>query len=391
MSYSDRYYSSSGRSQSLTSRPIVWWGHGWHSPYYWEARAWRRVVAALVSLVVLIVVIAVIAAHYDNTAFSATDLSPGDTRLAVHSSTFCESTTLSNHFSEVPVSIHLLKNKPVLSARSNFTVTDRFRLTTDQKWYWNFYLYPGSSYNLSGCLLSTGLVRYYIIKGTGNFDSWTRSSNYDYTLFSELCGGINKTDSRMFDSEDHYYFAFLGDSDFVADVKVTLSFHRLEYTSQVGDEVDSCTAPPESSCSLPIPYNSDYWFMVEAGSPPSDGNWNAISDVHTSCDARAWVYVVIVFAPLIGVLSAVTATAAVCYGVKRMPRSCPDSTAQNGTSAVTPALTLVTVHPVPPAPVRPSPQADAAPKPASIPSALPLVSNTLPPAYKDPPPPYDTL
>lgn len=299
--------------------PVVWWGYGWRSPYYWETRAWSRVVVTLAIAFVIIVIVGVVATRFDNNYVSPSYLSPGDTRIVGPSSTLCESTTLNNPTSTVSATVYLLQKKPDLSARNNFTVTDEFTMNYEDYQYKSFYLYPGSTYTLSSCLVS-GSVKYYIIKGKSNFDSWVSSpynSNYNYQLYSNRCGGSNKTDGQTFNSEDEYYFVYYNILYAPVDVAVTLTFYRTEYMPQTGGVVDSCTAPPTSSCSVTIPYNSNYWFLVET-THPSDGQWDTNINVGTSCNARVWVYVVIVFAPLIGVVVIVASIIAVCCCIKRV-------------------------------------------------------------------------
>ena len=270
--------------------------------------------------VVIILIVAVVATRFENNSVSASYFSPGDTRVIGPSSTFCESTTLNNPTSTVSATVYLLQNKPVLSAKNNFTVTNQFFTILNTEYqYWSFYLYPGSTYTLSSCLVS-GSVNYYIIKGKSNFDSWVNSphsSYYSYQLYSNLCGGTNKTDGQTFNSEDEYYFVFYNEFYTPVNVAVTLTFNRIEYAPQPGSVMDSCTALPSSSCTMAIPYNSDYWFLVET-TPPSDGQWDANINVGTSCNARVWVYAVIVLAPLIGVVVIVASTIAVCCCIKKM-------------------------------------------------------------------------
>ena len=296
---------------------IVWWGYGWRSPYYWEARAWSRFFVAFAIAILIILVVAVVAARYNNFV-SASYLSPGDTRLLDPSSTLCESTTLNNPTSTVSATVYLLQKKPELSATNNFTVTSQFPVGYRDHQYWSFYLYPGSTYTLSSCLVS-GSIKFYVIKGKSSYDNWVSSpysSNYNYLLYSSQCGGLNTTKFQQFNSEDEYYFVFYNDVFPMPNVKMTLTFNRVEYMPLSGGVVDSCTAPPTTSCTLTIPYNSDYWVLLETG-PPSDGQWDANVDAGTSCNARAWVYVVIVFAPLLGISVIVAVTIAVCCCLKK--------------------------------------------------------------------------
>ena len=313
--------------------------------------------------ILIILIIAVVAARYDNNAVSPSYLSPGDTRLVSPSSTLCESTTLNNPASTVSANVYLLQNKPTLSAKNNFTVTSQFSVGYGEYQDWSFYLYPGSSYTLSSCLVS-GSIKYYIIKGKSSFDSWvsSHSSNYNYLLYSDSCGGTNRTGGQTFNSEDEYYFVFYNDFFTTATVKMTLTFNRVEYMPKSGGVVDSCTAPPTSTCSLTIPYNSDYWVLVET-SPPSDGQWDANVNAGTSCNARVWVYVVMVFAPLIGIILIVATTIGVCCCVKKMSGHQPRSNDYQSLPQQTP----------PPAPS--APKLDDQPPPY-------YASGTAPPPYQ---------
>ena len=319
--YSSGYYGGGGYQYGRTifsGPPIIWCENGWRSPYYWETRAWIRVVAALLVTAVVVVAIAVVATRYSNNHASTSYLSPGDTRLLDTSTSLCESTTLNNPTSTVSATAYLLQKKPELSATNNFTVTSQFSVGYGDHQYWSFYLYPGSTYNLSSCLVS-GSIKYYVIKGKSNYDNWVSSpysSNYNYLLYASQCGQPNTTTFQHFSSEDEYYFVFYSDFSLIPNVKMTLTFNRVEYMPLSGGVVDSCTAPPTTSCTLTIPYNSDYWVLLET-SPPSNGQWDANVDAGTSCNARAWVYVVIVFAPLLGISVIVAVTIAVCCCLKK--------------------------------------------------------------------------
>ena len=123
------------------------------------------------------------------------------------------------------------------------------------------------------------------------------------------------TANLNFTSEDDYYFIFYNDDDYVhADAKLQFkfSFYRTEYSPQSGGIISNCTTTSFSSCSLDIPYNSDYNILLVT-SPPSDGDWGANLYVTSSCVARAWVFAVIevgMFAFV--VISAITCAAAYC-------------------------------------------------------------------------------
>ncbi|KAL5484199.1 hypothetical protein EMCRGX_G020657 [Ephydatia muelleri] len=249
--------------------------------HYWRARAWSRVGVVVVIVILIIVVSAVVSTRYDgNVHMSATSLSPGDTRLVSPSSTLCESTTLNNPTSTVSATVFLLHRKPILGARDNFTLTDTFHLAYKEYRYWSFYMYPGSGYALSSCL-TYGSVAYYVIKGEGNFVSWINArytSEYSALHYSDHCGTTNRTTDQIVTSEDQYYFVFYNTFYMASNVHAMLTINSVGYLPHSGGVVDSCTAPPTSSCSLIIPHDSEYTVLVET-SPPTNGRWDTSVNV----------------------------------------------------------------------------------------------------------------
>ena len=134
-----------------------------------------------------------------------------------------------------------------------------------------------------------------MVKGTSNYNNWvkTPSSQSAYGKFVlyvlNSCSDYNMTASLTFTSEDDYYFIFYNSNPTSANVQVAFSFYRTEYSPQTGGIISNCTATSLSSCSLDIPYNSDYKILLVTSSP-SDGDWGANVDITSSCAARAWVY-----------------------------------------------------------------------------------------------------
>lgn len=276
--------------------------------HYWRARAWSRVGVVIVIVLLIIIVCAVVSTRYEGDVYiSATHLSPGDTRLVSPSSVLCESTTLNNPASTVSATVFLLHRKPLLSSRYNFTISDNVRIAYEGYQYWSFYMYPGSSYTLSSCLTS-GSVGHYVIKGKRNFDSWVNSfftSESNALHYNDPCSGANRTTEKIFTSEDQYYFVFYNTFYTASNIHITLAINIAGYLPHSGGVMDSCTAPPTSSCTLAIPYDSDFTLLVET-SPPSDGRWEANVNVGTTCNPRVWVYVLSVLMPLLGVAAIAT-------------------------------------------------------------------------------------
>eukprot|EP00731_Ephydatia_muelleri_P029055 Em0020g699a len=345
-------------------------------------------------------------------------LSPGDTRIVSHFSSVCQGVTLSSSSPSVNSTLYFLSKAPILGAMNTFVLSSRqTALASGSYQYWSFRLYPGSQYSLAACLNFGHSVEYYVIKGTSNFNNWvkypadSRAIRNSILYLNNLCDTFNVTGSLTFTVEDVYYFIFynLNSVGFSASVQVTFSFDRTEYLPGSGSIVSNCTATAFSSCSLNIPYNSDYTMLLQT-SPPSDGDWGANVGITTSCVERGWVYAVIEISMI--ALVAVGAILVVAFFYRdRIKSGCtrgthtfqvdhttPTTLESAPTTANTSALAsevdfLVTSPPIgfqdapsesvltpPPPPDYANSKLDPPPQD---------YKDTLPPDYKDePPPPY---
>ena len=288
-----------------------------------------RGMISLLAVALIILIVPVTISYQSKGAPISLVLSPGDTRILSRSSTLCQGSTLSggSALGTVNSSMYFLSNTPTLNAANSFVISsEAFVGSSGDYQFWSFHLYPGSKYLVSACLSLGYSVQYIVVKGTKNYNKWvkTPSSQSAYGNFVlyvlNSCSGYNMTANFNFTSEDDYYFIFYNSNPTPASVRVTFSFYRPEYSPQSGSIISNCTTTSFSSCSLDIPYNSDYIILLVT-SPPSDGDWSANVDITSSCAARAWVYVVIEFSTVaLLVLSALLVAA--CIFRDRIKRMC---------------------------------------------------------------------
>ena len=362
------------------------------------------IVLIAIAIVLIILIVPTTVTYRDNSSPLSLVLSPGDTRIVSRASSVCQGVKLSSTSPSVNSTLYLLRNAPKLLATNSFVLPNKV-VALARGYYedWSFHLYPGSKYSLAACLNFGDSVKFYIIKGTSNFNSWIKTPTDSRALLSSilnvnnLCDNFNVTGSLSFTAEDDYYFVFYNfdSAGSSASVQVTFTFDRTEYLPESVGIVDKCTTTAYSSCSLNIPYNSDYTFLIQT-TPPTDGDWGANVDVTASCYARGWVYAVIEISMIALVAAGVIMVLAI-FCRDRMKRVCAQVTHTSSDPPTTtytsaPASSTDALLTPPPigfrdAVLTPPPPPDyangiLAPPPQDN-------KDALPPDYKDePPPPY---
>ena len=281
---------------------------------------------------------------------------PGDTRIISYSSSLCDGLTLSG---ERSASLYLLDTKPPLSAPVNtLTASPPSVIDGDRYEYLNYYLHHNSKLSMSACLLTSGLtLRFYLIKGKDNFDSWKDDGNSVHSAVHRIISSCPPSSdiTYTFDSGDMYYFVFdnLGKSSI--NLKATLIFNRTEYLPHNVSIADSCRITGDDQCSVSVPYGSHYIGLVEVdNSEGAEDNF----DMNSSCNARAWIYAIMVVIPLLFVTAALFTTCVVCiYCYRRRsrnysligsaPEATPDAPAANTVGTTTTVTTTMATAPPP--------------------------------------------
>ena len=267
-------------------------------------------------MVILIVVICSVSIRYSGgQKGSENDYAPGDTRIVSYNPAFCQSLTLKDT-SPTGATLYLLKEKPALTGHDNFTITRQYTLSTKYE-YLYYYLYPGSNISGTMYLISGATSKFYLIKGTKNFDRWSDDRRSSHALeYFDI--NSNRTFVYSVTSEDQYYLVFYNPRYTTSSVVgATLMFNRALYqiTNQ-NDIVHSCKAGGSpSTCTLDIPFQSSYTALIIVDSPTVDIDENISID--TSCGSRVWMYVVITVLPVLFVVLCVVGTVVTCVLVKR--------------------------------------------------------------------------
>ena len=209
-------------------------------------------------MVILIVVICSVSIRYSGGQNgSENDYAPGDTRIVSYNPVFCQSLTLKDT-SSTSAKLYLLKEKPALTGHDNFTIAHRYTIDIEYEHHLYYYLYPGSNVSGTMCLIPGPTIKFYLIKGTKNFDRWRdnrRSSNALQHFDINTPCGSNRTFAYSVTSEDQYYFVFYNPSYTASSVVgATLVFNRALYQiTNHNDIVDSCQAGGGSLLSVEVP------------------------------------------------------------------------------------------------------------------------------------------
>ena len=288
---------------------------------------WIGTVTGLVAGLVVVVIIGVRYGRYNERA--ALHMTPGDTRLITYSSKFCESLTLKNtglpnNFNTTLVTVG---TKPELSVNATDFQISVIDLTLNYGLYqfWKFYLYPGSTFGLRACILNGQGMELDIVSGS-NFDAWLKApGSYQhlekkFTITTLCSSGTMQSNNYTFESEDEYYFAFIGINDASEGINATLDFTSPEYV--VNETfIKSCSTGRQSihghSCKISVPYDSDSYglILVEDISLGTYASSAAV-DVEWMCNPRVWLYAVIALSPVAFVIVLCLVVVAACWCVK---------------------------------------------------------------------------
>ena len=250
------------------------------------------------------------------------DYAPGDTRIVSHSSIFCQSITLQDT-SSTAATLYLLREKPQLTGHDSFTVTRSNGIAPEYENHLYYYLYPGSNFSVSTWLWSGTLASFYLIKGTHNFNKWSDNPSSYYALhhfdITSPCSQGKKNYTSSFSIEDQYYFVLYNPSDLTVGFDATYTFDRVLYQPMNSTIVDSCKAGGlgslSSSCTLDVPYQSNYTALIVVDPPTTNPDENISID--TSCGARVWIYVVITVVPVLFVVLCIVGIVVACVLVKK--------------------------------------------------------------------------
>ena len=298
---------------------------------------------SIISCIIVFVVVFVIVLPITLTRRSGSSVpvfyAPGDSRIVSYSSFFCAGITLIDRSMRTGSSLYLIRETPPLTDRNEFTIRNSSISLPDNMYnFWNYYLYPNSNFTTEVCTRPNSADgTFYVIRGRGNFQSWTNNPSTDDALgFFSIdipCSGTRHRYSFNARIEDEYYFVYYNNrggsrsqSRESLRLNVTIFVERFQYSTSGLDEDESvanCSVPSVGECTLTVPYGSDHRALIVTDIP-DDVNWEENVDVNWHCVNRGWAVAVVVLVPLLtiaGVIGAVI-TAIVCYIKRESIKDC---------------------------------------------------------------------
>ena len=207
--------------------------------------------------------------------------------------------------------LYFLKSSPPLTEHETFNASgETANLNSNINFrFWNFYLNTGSEASFTVCYQQGVDTRrdviFYIIRGTSQLNRWTdqpgsTNAERSYPLTTD-CDTITY---QVVQDEMHYFVFYLsGGSSSTLDVNFTIS--RTLYSISPDNVINECSFALDgsSSCVLSAPINSGYTAALSLNASRPINYADDGAEILIFCQARAWIYALIVLAVvIIGVL-----------------------------------------------------------------------------------------
>ena len=252
-----------------------------------------------------------------------------DNRIIAYKGDFCQD--LRTTSTDVPINqestgnLYFLKSRPPLTERESFNASVTAIINSDFNFrFWNFYLNAGSRSSFEVCYQQSGGtsedVIFYIIRGTDQLNEWRdepRDSNADksYRLTSQ-CRNITYEVRQ----DNMYYFVFYLSGGRSSALDVNFAINRTLYRLLPDDIITDCSFPLDgrSRCVISAPMNSGYtaFLSLNASLPINYSDDGA--EINISCQARGWLYAVIVLAVVIFAVLVFACVVVVCVKVVKV-------------------------------------------------------------------------
>ena len=213
----------------------------------------------------------------------------------------------------------VLSHMPALSDHDSFTFSKLADFSTDYHRKWNFYLYPGSTLNVSVCKQnSLSNFSYYLIRGEYNVDKWIANptiniAKQNFTI-SAVCSSGQDSEENKFPTykvqkEGDYYMVFhLHRTPEVKNnaLRIDFSINRTKYTVDTDSVLSHCSMSYEKyDCTAEVPLSDNKGILaLNTTKTDTDGkiDWTSIIYVDAVCNTRVWLYLLISLACLVFVV-----------------------------------------------------------------------------------------
>ena len=234
-----------------------------------------------------------------------------DNRIIAYKGDFCQdlrtSSTKASVNQQSVGNLYFLKSRPPLTERESFNVSgETADLSSKGNFrYWNFYLNTGSEASFTVCYQQNVGTRrdviFYIIRGTDQLNNWIdkprdRFAEESYRLTSN-CDTITY---QVVQDEMHYFVFYLSAGSF-SSVNVNFTISRTLYSILPDNIINECSFDLDgsSSCVLSVPMNSGYTAALSLNASRPINYADDGAEILISCQARAWLFAVIVLVVLL--------------------------------------------------------------------------------------------
>ena len=227
-----------------------------------------------------------------------------DNRIIAYKGDFCQDLRTSS--TSVPMNqqsmgyLYFLRSRPPLTERETFTASVTADLNSDINFrYWNFYLNAGSEASFTVCYqqgVRNREVIFYIIRGTDQLNEWIDEPRDESTEESYRLTSDCETIDYEVRWDSMYYFVFYLSGGSVSALYVNFLIDRILYDIQPNNILHECSFALDgsSSCVLSVGMNSGYTAVLSLNASHPIDYADDGAEIHISCQARPWLYAVIV-------------------------------------------------------------------------------------------------
>ncbi len=273
--------------------------------FSWRSSSVRKVFICVFTLLSWICILGAIiggalSSRQNETAIATNFYSPGDSRLLLLSSFFCDGASLELSSNSVLAMLFMVDLIPPLNDSNNFAIIVDSSFDPLEFRFWQYHLHPNSNISLS--LQTNFLINVYIIKGNDNANRWRNSLNGDFAL-ETLERETSITDvSYQVDTEDEYYIVIYNSlASRSVHVSASLTFERSKYSvppSAIMETDRNCVVNKEGHCHLDIPYKIGSQRFLVTTSIPAMVDFGENIQISLHCDQREWTYAVVILVPV---------------------------------------------------------------------------------------------
>ncbi len=248
--------------------------------------------------------------------------SPNVSHLVPVSGVFCQSLHVStdSNTDGFNISLFMLSTAPTLTDRDYFTFSEVVTFGNEDLIEYYYYLYEGSTINISSCLVENDGSRifFYLIKSNKTYQRTKQKLPNINTFFAEVefevdghCnGGLANSIIYNVSKSDFYYLLFVDrKSTWTSNsLNVSLSLNRTKYAlgTHASDycESDSSIPGPVEWCAVSVPLSGHTALLnLEPTEYNNVVDWAGYKAfLTTKCSPRVWMYTLLSLSVTFGII-----------------------------------------------------------------------------------------